>query len=76
MLRQQMKPDCRVTGVIQGKDDGWVPNGLQTSSRTTPTGADSLFLVIPDYAKMSWVIRAPTSADLLPLRERVVKCLQ
>lgn len=45
-------------------------------SRTKLTDADTLFLVIPDYAKMSWIVRAPTSADLLPLRERVVKCLE
>lgn len=28
VLRQQIKPDCRVTGVIQGKDNGWVPNSM------------------------------------------------
>lgn len=58
VLRQQIKPDCRVTGVIQGKDNGWVPN------------------IIPDYAKMIWIIRAPTSSELSQLRERVVNCLQ
>lgn len=28
VLRQQIKPDCRVTGVIQGKDNDWVPNSM------------------------------------------------
>lgn len=35
VLRQQMKPDCRVTGVIQGKDNGWVPNGMGAITHET-----------------------------------------
>ncbi|PPR01776.1 hypothetical protein CVT26_013177 [Gymnopilus dilepis] len=56
MLRQQMKPDERVHGVVEGKN--WLPN------------------VIPDYAKMSWLVRAPTSSDLVPLVRRVRNCLE
>jgi hypothetical protein len=32
--------------------------------------------VIPDYAKMSWSVRAEAWAALEPLRERVVSCLE
>jgi len=56
VLRQQMKPDHRVHGVIQGTD--WVAN------------------IIPDYAKMRWYVRAPTSKDLLAFVERVKKCFE
>ena len=34
------------------------------------------FLVIPDYAKMRWFIRAPTGAELKVWQERVVKCFE
>lgn len=53
-LRQQIRPEQRVHGVISGRD--WTPN------------------VIPDYAKMSWSVRADAWAALEPLRERVVSC--
>lgn len=33
-------------------------------------------IVIPDYAKMSWSVRADAWAALEPLRERVVSCLE
>ncbi|KAJ8079541.1 hypothetical protein PM082_011128 [Marasmius tenuissimus] len=56
VLRQQMKPDHRVHGVIQGKD--WSPN------------------VIPDYAKMKWIVRAPTYAELRVLAEKVLNCFR
>lgn len=36
----------------------------------------SLFLVIPDYAKMRWFVRAPTGAQLKVWRDRVVKCFE
>ncbi|KAH9975727.1 hypothetical protein BGW80DRAFT_1168819 [Lactifluus volemus] len=55
-LRQQIRPDQRVHGVISGRD--WTPN------------------VIPDYAKMSWSIRADTWDALVPLRERVLRCFE
>jgi len=33
-------------------------------------------IVIPDYAKMSWSVRADAWAALEPLRERVISCLE
>ncbi|KAJ6518841.1 hypothetical protein C8R45DRAFT_1116577 [Mycena sanguinolenta] len=57
VLRQQMKPDHRVHGIIESNGD-WVPN------------------VIPDYAKMHWLVRAPTSSDLAAFVERVKKCFE
>ncbi|KDQ53778.1 hypothetical protein JAAARDRAFT_61149 [Jaapia argillacea MUCL 33604] len=56
-LRQQMKPDHRVHGVITGKD----------------TMAAN---VIPDYTKMTWLVRAPSWKEVEVLRERVLACLQ
>ncbi|KAI0286076.1 hypothetical protein BGY98DRAFT_944832 [Russula aff. rugulosa BPL654] len=55
-LRQQIRPEQRVHGVISGRD--WTPN------------------VIPDYAKMSWSVRADAWTALEPLRDRVVSCLE
>ncbi|KAJ6581541.1 hypothetical protein B0H19DRAFT_1115758 [Mycena capillaripes] len=57
VLRQQIRPDHRVHGVIEGNQD-WLPN------------------VIPDYAKMHWLVRAPTSTDLTAFVERVKHCFQ
>ncbi|KAI0060690.1 amidohydrolase [Artomyces pyxidatus] len=54
-LRQQLKPDQRVHGIVQGRD--WTPN------------------VIPDYAKMAWIVRASVWDDVVVLRDRVIKCL-
>ncbi|KAL0577296.1 hypothetical protein V5O48_004689 [Marasmius crinis-equi] len=56
VLRQQMKPDQRVHGIIQGKD--WFPN------------------IIPDYAKMKWIVRAPTHAELQVLAEKILNCFR
>ncbi|KIJ65613.1 hypothetical protein HYDPIDRAFT_175005 [Hydnomerulius pinastri MD-312] len=56
VLRQQIKPDHRVHGVIQGSEGG--PN------------------VIPDYAKMRWLVRAPDRDQLQSLRERVKACFE
>ncbi|KAI0735372.1 amidohydrolase [Earliella scabrosa] len=53
-LRQQIKPDHRVNGIIVGRD--WVPN------------------IIPDYAKLRYIVRAPTWPELEVLRERVKAC--
>ncbi|KAH9053620.1 hypothetical protein EDB87DRAFT_1707407 [Lactarius vividus] len=50
-LRQQIRPEQRVHGVISGRD--WAPN------------------VIPDYAKVSWSVRAETRDALEQLRDRV-----
>ncbi|KAJ6591581.1 hypothetical protein DFH09DRAFT_178830 [Mycena vulgaris] len=57
VLRQQMRPDHRVHGIIEGNQD-WAPN------------------VIPDYAKMHWLVRAPTSDLLAAFVERVQRCFQ
>ncbi|KAI0773073.1 hypothetical protein BD413DRAFT_473224, partial [Trametes elegans] len=54
-LRQQIKPDHRVNGIIVGKD--WAPNA-----------------VIPDYAKLRYIVRAPTWQELEALRDRVRAC--
>ncbi|KAH0836700.1 hypothetical protein J3R83DRAFT_8423 [Lanmaoa asiatica] len=56
VLRQQIKPDHRVTGVIQG----------------CKGGAN----VIPDYAQMHWILRAPDCGQLQRLRERVEACFK
>ncbi|KAI0354542.1 amidohydrolase [Trametes cingulata] len=53
-LRQQIKPDHRVHGIVLGRD--WAPN------------------VIPDYAKLRYIVRAPTWAELEALRARVRAC--
>ncbi|KAJ7091359.1 hypothetical protein B0H15DRAFT_230660 [Mycena belliarum] len=57
VLRQQMRPDHRVHGIVEGNQD-WAPN------------------VIPDYAKMHWLVRAPTSAMLAAFVERVKRCFE
>ncbi|TDL23869.1 hypothetical protein BD410DRAFT_786535 [Rickenella mellea] len=56
MLRQQIKPNHRVHGVIEGKD--WAPN------------------IIPDYAKMRWRARAPSSTELNDLVKRLKACFE
>ncbi|THH11307.1 hypothetical protein EW145_g733 [Phellinidium pouzarii] len=56
MLRQQIKPDCRVHGIIEGRD--WAPN------------------IIPDYAKMRWIIRAPSYLEMSDLVQRVKACIE
>lgn len=32
--------------------------------------------VIPDYAKMRWLVRAPSAKEVETLRERVVACFR
>ncbi|KAH7096397.1 hypothetical protein BKA62DRAFT_719801 [Auriculariales sp. MPI-PUGE-AT-0066] len=56
VLRQQINPDHRIHGIIEGRD--WVPN------------------VIPDYAKMQWLVRAPTGDEVSALVKRLVNCLE
>ncbi|KAJ7577107.1 hypothetical protein C8J56DRAFT_380072 [Mycena floridula] len=56
VLRQQIKPDHRVHGTIQGKN--WTPN------------------VIPDYANMKWLIRAPSYAELETFGLRIKNCFE
>jgi len=115
-LRQQIRPEQRVHGVISGRD--WTPNGSFFFSSTplsfnTPPGGPAgkrkkkggearwearlteqkreggrqgalqrnfasvnFLTVIPDYAKMSWSVRADARDALEPLRDRVVHCLE
>ncbi|KAF8296954.1 hypothetical protein DL93DRAFT_2091535 [Clavulina sp. PMI_390] len=56
VLRQQIKPDHRTHGIIEGKD--WAPN------------------VIPDYARLQWLVRAPSPDQVIVLSERVINCFQ
>jgi len=53
-LRQQLKPEIRVHGIIEGKN--WAPN------------------VIPDYSKLTYIVRAPHSDDLVDTVNRVREC--
>ncbi|KIJ20921.1 hypothetical protein PAXINDRAFT_66801, partial [Paxillus involutus ATCC 200175] len=53
VLRQQIKPDHRVHGIVQGCKG-----------------------VIPDYAKMRWLVRAPDWDQLQTLRDRVKACFE
>jgi hypothetical protein len=34
------------------------------------------FIVIPDYAKMNWIVRAPSADEAQALRERIDACLE
>ncbi|KAJ6555742.1 hypothetical protein B0H10DRAFT_1207258 [Mycena sp. CBHHK59/15] len=54
VLRQQMKPDHRVHGIIEGNNN-WAPN---------------------DYAKMRWMVRAPSPDELTAFVERVKRCFE
>ncbi|KZT37726.1 amidohydrolase [Sistotremastrum suecicum HHB10207 ss-3] len=56
VLRQQIKPDHRVHGIVQGKN--WAAN------------------IIPDYATMQWIARAPSAAEAKALLERVKNCVE
>ncbi|KAK5992296.1 Xaa-Arg dipeptidase [Cladobotryum mycophilum] len=56
LLRQQIRPEERVHGVIE--DGGTVPN------------------VIPDYTRMNWYVRSPTSEQADKLEKRVKACIE
>ncbi|KAK0501404.1 hypothetical protein EDD18DRAFT_1142676 [Armillaria luteobubalina] len=56
VLRQQIKPDHRVHGILGGKN--WSAN------------------VIPDYAHMTWIVRAPTHEEVDEFAERVKSCFE
>ncbi|KAL1680643.1 hypothetical protein EV122DRAFT_207440 [Schizophyllum commune] len=62
--RQQLKPTYRVHGVFEGRD--WAVNGEFV--------APSPF--IPSYAKYTVAMRTPTLAELKPLVDRVIPCLE
>jgi len=55
VLRQQIKPNYRVHGIVKGRD--WAPN------------------IVPDYAAMDWIARAPSQDELKILKERVLACI-
>jgi hypothetical protein len=74
-LTEACQPDCRVHGVVEGCD--WVPNrGIFCLSVYLAIIYISLWLVIPDYAKMNWNIRAPSWAKVQKLQGRVMNCLE
>ncbi|KAK0189039.1 hypothetical protein F5146DRAFT_1140603 [Armillaria mellea] len=56
VLRQQIKPDHRIHGILGGKN--WSAN------------------VIPDYAHMTWIVRAPTHGEVDEFAERVKACFE
>lgn len=72
VLRQQTKPDHRVHGIIEGKD--WTPNGAYLVSKYSTFS--NRIIVIPDYAKMRWIVRAPTWPELVILQDRLTACLE
>lgn len=74
MLRQQMKPDHRVHGIVQGKN--WSPNGAFYISPSLLCARELSHTVIPDYANMRWIIRAPTHEELGPFCKRVKACFE
>ncbi|KIJ53736.1 hypothetical protein M422DRAFT_58526 [Sphaerobolus stellatus SS14] len=55
-LRQQIKPDHRVHGIIEGKN--WAAN------------------IIPDYATLHYIVRAPTGEETAVLYKRVEACFE
>ncbi|PCH36423.1 hypothetical protein WOLCODRAFT_28550 [Wolfiporia cocos MD-104 SS10] len=50
-------------------------NALEHRVHGIVSGKDWAPNIIPDYAKMRWIVRAPTWAELEVLRERVKKCI-
>ena len=72
VLRQQIHPSHRVHGIVEGRN--WAANSScgflacgRCNDRTT---------VIPDYAKMTYIVRAPTWEETEVLRVRVTKCFE
>ncbi|KAF8515825.1 amidohydrolase [Hysterangium stoloniferum] len=55
-LRQQIKPQHRIHGIIEGKN--WAVN------------------VIPDYAKLNYVVRAPIDDEVDGLSKRIMACFE
>ncbi|KAG6898319.1 hypothetical protein C0992_011910 [Termitomyces sp. T32_za158] len=70
-LRQQLKPELRVHGIIEGLN--WVPNGgspVFVSNFPCSLSVE----VIPDNAKLTYIARAPNKTDLVDLVERIKRC--
>ncbi|CDO72031.1 hypothetical protein BN946_scf184943.g66 [Trametes cinnabarina] len=70
-LRQQIKPDQRVHGIVVGKD--WAPNGTSEGCLVMSSSSD-IGTVIPDYAKLRYIVRAANWVELEALRDRVIAC--
>ncbi|KAF8522907.1 amidohydrolase [Hysterangium stoloniferum] len=66
-LRQQVKPECRIHGIIKGEN--WAANGKQAFCLGS-------HLVIPDYAEMNYIVRAPTCDETAVLAKRVAACFE
>lgn len=60
--------------MIEGND--WVPNGKPRSLLKMSIRYLMQFPVIPDYAKMRWIVRAPSYAELADLVRRVKACIE
>ena len=71
-LRQQIRPDERVHGIMEGKN--WAPNGVFGDPQTQIFRL--LLIVIPDNAKLRFITRAPTRNDVAELRKRVKACFE
>ena len=51
--------------------------GHQTVGSLTELSDEcSICAVIPDYAKMRWLVRAPSAAQVEVLQERVINCFK
>ncbi|KAJ3488658.1 hypothetical protein NLI96_g2682 [Meripilus lineatus] len=51
-------------------------HGLRPGYRSSILKSSSSATVIPDYAKMRWIVRAPTWGEVVSLRTRVVNCFE
>jgi metal-dependent amidase/aminoacylase/carboxypeptidase family protein len=77
VLRQQLKPDHRVHGIVEGKT--WAPNGLLLFEMLTlfpVINHIDYSSVIPDYAKMRYIARTPVNADLDDFVKRLKACFE
>lgn len=75
MLRQQIRPDLRIHGVVHYDKTPLPPNGelIYYSKFGLLT---EVSIVIPADMSMVWNIRAPTKSDLDDLAKRVTKCFE
>ena len=53
-----------------------IPRAPGFARRYTATAMTFFLLVIPDYAKMHWIVRAPTWKEVEELRDRVINCFK
>ena len=88
-LRQQIKPTHRVHGIIEGRN--WASNGTYLCQRQRVCNfilrvmgppipllllTQNSMPVIPDYAKMSYMVRAPTEGEVTDLLKRIITCFE